>query len=311
MNTQSLPSSNTRAVPWNIVRPGVGIALLFCEVLIRAIPESHRHPANYLEISFFAGMCLVAALLAYKTSRTFAPGQTARFVWLVIALMPLSDGLAYLAYTAPAYMPGRARSVLLIAISTVFLSLSRIVAVFAFLAMLRVYRRTGLEVDLRAQEYMTMVFIIVVEILSIFFVRSGARASGGADAAKLVLITAFPLVIALVPCSILGVIIWRYTTQMGGGLVAKAWRNVLLYGLGWLSYLAFHAVLAFHYSGSNNAGGDSATRFLLFTGVDLLLKGGAYLMFLGASFQYEACTGAPDFSGDLGDFSSEELSTAA
>jgi hypothetical protein len=312
MNAQSSYSSNRPLVVWKVVRPGVGIALLVCELAVRAIPQNQRQAAGYFEIFFFAAMCVAAAVLAYKTSRTFAPGQTGRFVWLIIALMPLSDGIAYVAYTSPDYLPGHAKSLIFIAGSTVFMSLSRIFAVVAFLSMLRVYKRTGLKVELRAPEYMMMVFIILIELISLVFASPGARASGGPDAAKLVLITAIPLVIALVPCSILGVIIWRYTTQMGGGLVAKAWRNVLLYGLGWLSYTAFHAVIAYYYAlPSNAAKGETTLRFLMFTGVDFLLKGGSYLMFLGASFQYEACTGTPDFSGDLGDFTGEELSTAA
>ena len=311
MITQSTSSSNKKLTTWRMVRLGVGVTLLACELMVRLVGEDQRRAFGYVEIAFFAAMSLAAAALAYKSSRSFSPGQTSRTVWLIIALMPLSDAIAYLAYTSPGYLPNHAKSIPFIAVATVFLSLSRIIAVAAFLSMLRVYRKTGLELELRVQEYFVMGLIILIEAISLYFSRSGARASGGPDAAKLVLITAIPLVVALVPCSVLGVMIWRFTTQMGGGLVAKAWRNTLLYALGWLSYTAFHAVIAYYFQLSADAvTGSTAARFLLFTGVDFILKGGEYLMFLGASFQYEACTGTPDFSGEFADLS-EELSTAA
>lgn len=39
----------------------------------------------------------------------------------------------------------------------------------------------------------------------------------------------YPRLLVLGVCSVFGVLVWRYATAMGGGLVGKAWRAVLLY----------------------------------------------------------------------------------
>jgi hypothetical protein len=312
MIAQSTISPTRAPINWKVLRPCVGVAFFACEIALRAIPEEHRRIIGIVEVCFFVSMCAASALLAYQSSRSFAARQTARRVWIIIALMPLADAFAYFAYNYPAYTSSHQRSKELIAISTVLLSLSRVLAAVAFWSMFRVYRKTGLTLSLRTREYLAMGTIMLIEVIAQSFSHAGARASGGPDLARIVLITAAPNVIALVPCSVLGVMIWRYTTQMGGGLVAKAWRNTLLYAMGWLSWTAFHAVIAYYLQLSPNKIAVSATtHFLLYTGVDiLLLKAGEYLMFLGASFQYEACTAAPDFSEELREFGSE-VSTPA
>jgi hypothetical protein len=311
MTAQSTFSPHRSSINWNVVRPCVGVAFFALEIAIRAVPEEHRQAVGFVEISFFVSLGVAAALLAYQSSRSFGAGQTARSAWIIIALMPLSDALAYVAYTAPAYTSSHHRDKTLILAATVMLSLSRIFAAAAFWSMFRVYRKTGLTLDLRSREYLAMGVIVAIEVIALYFSQTGALASGGPELARLVLITAVPMVVALVPCSVFGVMIWRYTTQMGGGLVAKAWRNTLLYGMGWLSYTAFHAVIAYYLNLSpNKIAVSAATNFALYTGVDLLLKGGEYLMFLGASFQYEACTGTPDFSEELRGFGDETTTPA-
>jgi hypothetical protein len=306
MIVQSDISHNRAPINWKVVRPFVGLAFLATEIAVRAVPIEHRQIIGFGEIAFFAGISVAAALLAYQSSRSFGSGQTARRAWLIIALMPLSDAIAYVAYTAPAYESGHHLNKEFVIAATALLSLSRILAAGAFWSMFRVYRKAGLTVRLRVREYLAMGIIMLIEAISLYFSQTGALAAGGPDLARLVLVTAVPMVIALVPCSVFGVMIWRYTTQMGGGLVARAWRNTLLYGMGWLSYTAFHAVVAYYLQLSpDKIAVSAATNFLLFTGVDFLLKGGEYLMFLGASFQYEACTGTPDFSEELRAFASE------
>jgi hypothetical protein len=303
MTAQSTFSPPRARINWNIVRPCVGLAFLADEIILRVFPGKIM---GLGETAFFVGIGVAAALLAYQSSRSFGAGQTARWAWIVIGLMPLSDALAYVAYTVPAFLNGHYRSKELIVASTIFLSLSRVLAAAAFWSMFKVYRKTGLRLDLRFSDYLAMAVIMLIAVISLYFSQTGALASGGPEIARLVLITGLPMVIALVPCSVFGVMIWRYTTQMGGGLVAKAWRNTLLYGVAWLSYTAFHAVLAYYLQLSPNKIVVSATTlFLLFTGVNVFLKGGEYLMFVGAAFQYEACTGTPDFSEELRDFGSE------
>ncbi|MGH9830297.1 MAG: hypothetical protein ACREDR_44375, partial [Blastocatellia bacterium] len=297
--TSPSTASTNRPLNWKALRVGVGLAYLICEVVVLTT-TSPLHGAGPLTGNLaFAAIGLTASFLAYQNARSFSSGQTARWAWILIAAMPLADVVAYTAYTMPAYLGVQARSAAFIVIATASLSISRIAAAGAFYAMVRVYRRSGLSHRLVTMDYLVMALVLVMEVFALGF--SGNRATGGGDPqlAKLILITAIPLVIALVPCSIFGVIIWRYTTEMGGGLVAKAWRGALLYGVFWLSYLTFNSIVA-RYFPFVQGQPLSTANLLVFAFTTWQLKGSEYLIFLGASYQYEACTSAPDFSSDLG-----------
>jgi hypothetical protein len=290
---------------WRIIRPSVGIAYLIAELVVLALAhlaaaQDARQLGAILESATFATLGFAAALLAYWSARSFGPGQTARRAWIFIAIMPLSDAIAYLAYTMPDYLGVQSKSGMLVGVATGLLSVTRILAAVAFFAIFRVYRRSGLRLNLRARDYLAMVLVTLMEVVALLFSSSGARASGGPELQKLVLITAIPMIVALVPCSVLGVVIWRYTTQMGGGLVAKAWRANLLYGIAWLGYIGSHALVAYFLrTPETKAAYSAASQFFLWTGADWTLKLAEYLIFLGASYQYEACTSAPDFSAEL------------
>jgi hypothetical protein len=307
MTAQSISMTRTKTpapTNWRMIRLGVGVLYLASEVGGRILLPHNRQFGALLITSMFVAVGIAATVLAFRSARSFDPGQTARRAWIFIAIMPLSDAITYIAYTMPAYLSNHYRSTAFIGAATLLLSITRILAAVAFVSMFRVYRKSGLRLGLRLRDYVAMGLITVMEVVSLLYANSGARASGGPDLAKLVLWTSIPLVIALVPCSVLGVMIWRYTTQMGGGLVAKAWQSTLLYGVAWLAYIAFHAVAAYYLRfADNKMVVSAAASLIIFTGVDWMLKGAEYLIFLGASFQYEACTTAPDFS--------EELSTLA
>ncbi|MGH9823954.1 MAG: hypothetical protein ACREDR_11965 [Blastocatellia bacterium] len=312
MRSTSASGSGIRAsadrppVRWKAIRIAVGLIFLAAQAAELAIRPHALQIGAILETFSFAGVGVASVWLAYKAALHFGTGQTARRAWLFIALMPLSDALTYLAYTMPAYTSSHVRSVPFVGVATAALSVTRILAAVAFFSMVRVYRKSGLKLNIRPQDYLAMAGVTVLEVLTLVYAGSGARASGGPALVKLVLITSIPLVFALVPCSILGVIIWRYAAQMGGGLVAKAWRSTLLYGVAWLAYTAFHAIVAYYLRFSpNKIVVPAIVAFLLFTGADWFLKGAEYLIFLGASYQYEACTAAPDFSTEINAFAPE------
>jgi hypothetical protein len=284
-----------RQANWNAIRVAVGLGYLACEagILVTASPG---HPVGALAGNVaFVAIGIAAAFFAYQNSRSFSAGQTARYTWMLIAAMPLADAAAYTAYTMPAYLGASARSGALILTATALLSISRIVAAVAFFSMVRVYRNSGLPHRLELRDYLVMGMVLFMEAAALAFSGSGAQQSGGPQLAKLILITALPLVIALVPCSVLGVIIWRYTAEMGGGLVAKAWRSILLYGVAWLSYLMFNAMAARYFPVSRGEA-FSTLRLLIYALTTWQLKGSEYLIFLGATYQHEACTGAVEFA---------------
>ncbi|HEY6333818.1 MAG TPA: hypothetical protein VI756_31165 [Blastocatellia bacterium] len=292
---ESIVEENKGATTWGLARLYTGLTYLICQaavLVIVVIAPYARQAASILETSTFVSLSLAAAFLAVENARSFQRGQTARRAWTFIAVMPMADALAYAAYTWGDFLGTQAKSTLLIGVGTALLSITRIGAAMAFLNIVRVYRRSGLPLLLRTRDYLGMAAVTALEVVALVFSSSGARESGGVELQKLVLILAIPLVIALAPCSVLGVIIWRYTSGMGGGLVAKAWRCNLAYGAAWLAYIALNAVVAYYLPASQTAS-PLTLPYILFNGVDWVLKGSVFLIFLGASYQYEACRTAP------------------
>lgn len=292
--TESIAADKHKgAANWPQVRLYVGLSYLLSQIAVLALVPHLKQLASILETSSFVSLSVAAAFLAVQNARSFQPGQTARRAWTFIAVMPMADALAYAAYTMGDFLGSHTKSTLLIGVATALLSITRIGAAVAFLNIVRVYRRSGLPLELRVRDYLGMAAVTALEVVALAFSSSGARESGGVELQKLVLILAIPLIIALAPCSVLGVIIWRYTSGMGGGLVAKAWRATLAYGAAWLAYIALNAVIAY-YLPDSQAAAPLTLPYFIFNGADWVLKGSVFLIFLGASYQYQACRTEPE-----------------
>jgi hypothetical protein len=280
---------------WPALRPAVGIAFLVCEIVGLVVAPHNTLISTLLGNTAFATIGLSAAAMAYRSALNFSPRQTARRAWMIIAFMPVADVIAFTAHSLPVYF-GHGKNAVFIGVATTLLSLSRLFAAAAFLSMVRVYRRTGVPLNLRGSDYLAMGCITVMEVVGLVLVRSMASTSAGPQLQKLALITGIPLVVALVPCSVFGVMIWRYTAEMGGGLIAKAWRCTLSYGVLWLAYITLLAIVG-QYVAASPAGTSSIPKYLItVVATRWLLKGSEYLIFLGSSYQYEACTSVPDFA---------------
>lgn len=293
------PTETTRkSINWTSARALVGVIYLVAQILVLVFANRFPQPSAILETADFVGLGILATILAYQSALSFGPGQTARRAWLFIAIMPFADAFAYAAFTMGDVLGTRVKSGAFVGLASALLSITRILAALAFFNMLRVYRSSGLRLKLRGRDYLAMAVISVMEVLALLFASSGARASGGPDLERLVLITSIPLVIALAPCSVFGVIIWRYTTGMGGGLVARAWRSNLLYGATWLAYIVFNALGAKYLP---VIGLGVSAKYVIAHGTDWILKASEFLIFLGASYQYQASHATPDYS-DLSDF---------
>lgn len=282
---------------WTMWRWAVGLAMLASEIIRLMIASSQREAATVVTLTAFSGVGLAAAMLAFLSARRFEPGQTARRVWMLMALMPLADVITLIAQSL-ARLTGSPRGVyLLIGGSTALTSLSRILAAVAFFMMLRVYRQSGLKLKLRAIDYAAMTLIVVAGIISVALSDrvAGLMSRADADLQRIVLLTGVPLVVALIPCAVFGVMIWRWADEMGGGLVAKAWRNVLLYSVIWIARLAYAGILVYVINDNT-----VMRRYLvLFLVVNWFLIASEYLIFLGASYQYEACTGSIEIDGEM------------
>jgi hypothetical protein len=278
-------------------RWGVGLTMAACEIVRLMIASSQRQASSLLTLGAFAGLGLAAAALALLSAKRFETGQTARRVWMLMALMPLVDVITLVAYSLPRMLGDQSLAHLLVGGSTALTSLSRILAAAAFFMMLRLYRQSGLKLTLRAIDYAAMAVIVALGVISVALSGRVAGLIGGADEGlqSLVLMTGVPLLVALIPCAVFGVMIWRWADEMGGGLVAKAWRSVLLYSVLWIVRLAYTGALV--YLIDDNAAMRSFGVPLLM--INWLLIVSEYLIFLGASYQYQACTGSIEIDGEM------------
>jgi hypothetical protein len=248
-------------------------------------------------LATISGVGLAAATLAFMSARRFEPGQAARTAWMLMALMPLADVITLIAQSLPRLTGSDRGLYLLLGGSTALTSLTRILAAVAFFMMLRVYRQSGLKLTLRAVDYAMMVMIVVAGIIAVVLSPKVAALMSRADAdlQRVILLVGVPLNLALIPCAIFGAMIWRWADEMGGGLVAKAWRNVLLYSVIWIARLAYAGALVYLISDIN----VMRRYVVLFLLINWFLLASEYLIFLGASYQYEACTGSIEIDGEM------------
>jgi hypothetical protein len=227
-----------------------------------------------------------AAIMAFITARTFGTGQKAGAIWLVMALTGASGFVVHTGNYMPVAVgvyPG-ARPLYVIGFITI--SISIVLLAWAMWMMVRIYRASGMKLRLNWGDYTLMVICGILGVLAVVMVPATMRAQnylGAQDLVRMVVLISVPRPIAFIVCSVFGVMLWRYATQMGGGLVAKAWIGVLLYTV--LSPV--RAVLM----GLLVSMTPSATITLLTGEVSYwgFMLGG-FLLYLGASYQYQACT---------------------
>lgn len=228
-----------------------------------------------------------AAVMGYAAAAQFDRGQKTRLTWDLIsfgaALFLVADIGIYLP-SAAGPLPG-ANWALLIAVGAI--TLSRILMVWALWLMVNVYRGTGLGFRLYKRDYAIIVVFTALNLLTMLFGANSVRfqlSTSGPELIHWVLIICSPLPVGLVLCSILAVMIWRYSQQMGGGLVAKAWRSVMLY----MVILPVRTVLVG--LGTSIIGRGSRWAFLIGVISYLGLALAVWAVYLGASYQYEAST---------------------
>jgi len=237
------------------------------------------------------GLAGGACLLSYRTAFHFDRGETGRKVWLLIAFMAMADCGVLISFTLPRIIGAAEGVVTLTLLTSGLTALSRgVLLPLALWMMVRVYRGIGLGFHLERRDYLPMIGFAGLGVLSLALVGSIARSQLYVEDPGLtrwLRSIGFLLLPALVLSSVFGVMIWRYAKQMGGGLVAKAWRAVLLCNVLWLARFAFLGVL------TKWLGIDAAARpvFIEMISFWAVIASECYL-FWGASFQYEACASA-------------------
>ena len=230
---------------------------------------------------------LAALIMAFIVSRQFGKGEKSRLVWLVLAL----DAFTFFTVNFGNHgilvigkFPGH---VTVFVVGFAMIMLTRSLLAWAMFAMTRIYKGAGLQLKLEAKHYIAMVLISAVGvggwILAFISLRTQTYI-GDPEVLSWVRVIIRPLPISYVLCAIFGMIIWRYTSLMGGGMVAKAWRTVLLAML----VMPLRSVLiglAATFVGSNPKWQWVASEVSY-----LFFATGGYLAYLGASHQYQACT---------------------
>jgi hypothetical protein len=246
----------------------------------------------------------VAAAMGYVAARQFERGVRTRLTWILIsvgaALFFVADvGLYLAAITGPSAV---ANFGLLLAVGAI--TLSRVLLAFGLWMVIRVYHDSGLPLRLTALDYAAMIVLGSLNFLTIVFGANTVRlllSHTAADLTHWIIMICLPLPPGLAVCSVFAIIIWRYTRQMGGGLVAKAWSGVLLYMVV-LPVRTLLLGLSPYIPGQGN-------RLTWMTGVIsfLGLSLAGWALYLGASYQYEASTRTVPTELE---YSSENIETA-
>jgi hypothetical protein len=272
---------------WMLVALIFGAGVLYCLMATGGVRprvvESFRLLA---ELTVFSA----AAVMGYVAARQFSHGQAARLSWMLISLTAALLFLADVGIYLPSVVNAKpaASAALLTAVGAI--TLSRVLLVWGLWQMVRIYRASGLGFRLYDRDFGAMVLLAALNLLTLIFGANSVRfqlsnqlSNTGADLIHWILIICLPLPVGLIVCSVLAVIIWRYSQQMGGGLVAKAWQSVLLYTL----LLPLRTILV----GLSTSLLEPGSRWAWVAGeISYLgLALAVWALYLGASYQYEAC----------------------
>ena len=280
------------AATWAISNPGLNI-LIFCgSTLALAVP---------------------AAVMAVRNARSFGTGNPSRRAWLMIAPLGLVDCALFLSYlfgavalgaqgdSAPVSAVERAGSIILGA-SAVSL-VSRIMLAYVLWMAISIYRQSGLELKLQTRDYFSLIVLLGLLALSVMWSAGAMRLQLGALVTRAPGLlrefdyVEYPRLLVLAVCSVLGVVVWRYANQMGGGLVSKAWRSILLFAAVYLLRFVFTGSIA-QLMANGAIGAASTTAWRLVALGSWMLIVSEYMLFLGVSYQYEACTSDVNIRAD-------------
>jgi hypothetical protein len=304
-----LRSSNTpsKYTIWRCTALGAIIAI---EVTFGWIVAADFRIGWGARVSVCAALAIAAMAMAFLSARSFGRGQTARRSWLIIGCLGLVDTALFATYllpglsaaqTTPAAADTVARSGAVVLGGTALSMLSRFMLAYVLWTTAGVYRKSGLKFHFYRRDYAVVAVLILLAVVSLVYSSAAMRVQLPrvvALAPQLMLwfnLAELARLFALACCSVFGVVVWRYATEMGGGLVAKAWRSVLLYAAIYLLRFAYTGVIS-HLVTTGSP--SPALRSAFIIGLwGLILS--EYMLFLGASYQYEACSSHIEVPQDL------------
>ena len=310
-----LPSSSVRS-KYAIWRWAALTLIIAVEVTFGFLVSSPFRMGWGIRVSVCATLACAAMAMAFLSARSFGRGQTARRSWLMIGCLGVVDTALFATYLMPglsAAQPGPVdaatveRSGIVVLVGTALSMLSRFMLAYVLWKTAATYRKTGLKFHFHRRDYIAVLLLLLVATVSVVYSNATMRVQLPrvvAQAPNLMAwfdVVEIARLVALACCSVFGVVVWRYATEMGGGLVAKAWRSVLLYAAIYLLRFAYTGVIS-HLVTNGIPSAELRTAYVLGLWALILSE---YMLFLGASYQYEACSSTIEVPQELDSLASQ------
>jgi hypothetical protein len=293
---------------YTVWRLGTLVFTLFAESAVLGIFRTEVRTAWNLTVLLAFTLALPALFMALASARRFGSGETSRRAWMLIAPQGVADCALFMAYaglltlnaSSPSPTVHTAASFVLAA---VLINLAaRGMLAYVFWKGTQLYRGIGMKVKLYSRDYATIIILVGLLAGSVAFEKDLMKVRLVAVAAKAPELlqwfhwAEYGWLVALGFCSIFGVVVWRLQSEMGGGLVAKAWRGVLLYAAVMLLQFCFKGVAA-SLIAHEVVKNPTVIAALTLLGVWGLLIS-EFMLLLGTSYQYEACSGKIEFNAE-------------
>lgn len=201
------------------------------------LDRAHLTAVSGFEVVLMAVLVLpFAAVSAWKAAALFGPVDAGSAAWRMLAIgtIPLALGQV-IGYLPSALVLGSIEPVAVVA-GQLLPATFRILLIVALWRMLRAYKETGIGFHLKTIDKLLMAAVGVVTV--VLFTRADVLFSYWtanselSETARFVMTSAQMFNFLLYPIVLfLSLSMARFALQMGGGLVARAWGGVALYGL--------------------------------------------------------------------------------
>lgn len=218
-------------------------AIAVAMIIVAVVAVSGRlDRANLAAVSGFEVVLMAVLVLPFagvsgwKAAALFGPVDAGSAAWRMLAIgtIPLALGQV-IGYLPSALVLGSIEPVAVVA-GQLLPATFRILLIVALWRMLRAYRETGIGFHLKTIDKLLMAAVGVVTI--VLFTRADVlftywtANSELSETARFVMTSAQMFNFLLYPIVLfLSLSMARFALQMGGGLVARAWGAVALYGL--------------------------------------------------------------------------------
>ena len=217
----------------------IAVAMIIVAVVAVSgrLDRAHLAAVSGFEVVLMAVLVLpFAGVWGWKAAALFGPVDAGSAAWRMLAIgtIPLALGQV-IGYLPSALVLGSIEPVAVV-LGQLLPATFRILLIVALWRMLRAYRETGIGFHLKTIDKLVMAVVGVVTI--VLFTRADVlftywtANSELSESARFVMTSAQMFNFLLYPIVLFrSLSMARFALQMGGGLVARAWGAVALYGL--------------------------------------------------------------------------------